>query len=227
MKNKLLIGTILPSITAFGLIGSGFSLWIFNESNEAKLTNQNVNVLFTQTVKSGNITLDGKTELILDQKQDNLDTGCYFIKNEETLIAKYSYNFLTSTTEESGYIDGVSDIKFITTITLSKELAKYVTFTHNNGKSSVYEDTSLNTFTHNEDNTVYTFTSLASNHKAFKENENLSISNISTTVFDWDNMYVNYTDNYPTTLEAYNIMVSELINNSTINVTYSAEAFIK
>ncbi len=222
MKNKLLIGTIIPSIASIGLIGSGFSLWVFNETNEAKLSNNNITIEFTQVVKCGSITLEGETSLVLDQKDDNLDNGCYFTcEDNQVLKAKYSYDF-TKSTSETGYIEKATDIKFTTTITLSDALASYITLDHTLGKESVYKDTSLNTWI--KDGTTYTFTSLASNHKAFDDS---SISSyVSTYIFDWSNLNVNYTENYPTSLDDYERMVS-LIKDTSISVTYSADAFIE
>ncbi len=225
MKNKLLIGTILPSVASIGLIGSGFSLWVFNESNEAKLTNNNIKIEFTQVVRCGDITIDGETQLVLDQKQDALSTGCYFESEEnDALIAKYSYDFSNTSSSDTGYIEDDTDIKFTTTIQISDALASYITFDHTLGKDTVYKDTSLNTWDISEDGTTYTFTSLASNHKAF-DDTNIS-SLVSTTVFDWDNVSVEYTENYPESLDEYEIMIS-LLNNTSISVTYSAETYIK
>ena len=225
MKNKLLIGTILPSVASIGLIGSGFSLWVFNETNEAKLTNNNIKIEFTQVVRCGDITTHGETQLVLDQKHDVLSTGCYFESEEDdALIAKYSYDFSKTSSNEAGYIENDSDIKFTTTIQISDALASYVTFDHTLGKDSVYKDTSLNTWTSSNDGTTYTFTSLASNHKAF-DDTNIS-SLVSTTVFDWDNVSAEYTENYPQSLDEYETMIS-LLNNTSITVTYSAEAYIK
>lgn len=225
MKNKLLIGTILPSVASLGIIGSGFSLWVFNESNETKLTNSNIKIEFTQVVRCGEITINGETQLVLDQKHDTLSTGCYFDNEEDNaLIAKYSYDFSKTSSSDTGYIENDSDIKFTTTIQVSDALASYVTFDHTLGKDSVYKNTTSNTWSSSEDGTTYTFTSLASNHKAF-DDDNVS-SVISTTVFDWDNVSVEYTENYPTSLEEYERMIS-LLNNTSITVTYSAEAYIK
>lgn len=54
MKKKLFIGTLIPLLTCIATIGSGFSLWIFSDSNEAS-TDGSINTSVTGVVESANV----------------------------------------------------------------------------------------------------------------------------------------------------------------------------
>ncbi len=202
MKKKLFIGTIVPSIAALGVIGSGFALWIFDDSNTATGTGS-VNLTVEKAVSVGSIEVTGSTLLKLDQSVTELNSkglGAHFvIGNNETAHQKATYTFSSDDDYVIGYEEGNTDITFTTTITVPTALNEYVTLSAENlSKSS----------------NVYTYTFKAS------EVENFDVN--SQVMFDFADVKVAYAEGKePSSLTAYKEF-KDAVKDCTISVNYSA-----
>lgn len=69
MKRKLFIGTIIPLLAAFAVIGSGFSLWIFDDSYKVEESSK-VAITTIDALTAGNI-------LVYGNSKTNLNKGTY------------------------------------------------------------------------------------------------------------------------------------------------------
>ena len=222
MKKKLFIGTVLPSIAALAVIGSGFSLWIFNDSNSVKTTGS-VGIDVTNVAKIGTLTVTGEdTYLNFDQlntvtnPSNPKGTGLTFKSEADGELQKVSYTKDGSATYYTDYEAGVTDITFTTTIVVPANLAKYIDLSYSvkNLKDGV--SVSFGSEQDSGSKTSYTLEVKASQMSSFD-------STNGTDIFDWDNMSATYvTANYPDTLEKYKTMRSELGVGSESSLAFSA-----
>lgn len=156
MKKKLLIGTILPTLAAAAVIGSGFALWVFEADVRTSTIQENVTKDITQLVKVGEIDPADAFKIVFDQTDATRPTG---FKNSNGIAAtgitfdfgnganvkKYAeYRAPKSTlgthkdkSEENHFsdtVDGVIGYEFSVTITLPSTLASYVDFSFGDKK---------------------------------------------------------------------------------------------
>ena len=153
MKKKLFIGTILPSIAALAVIGSGFSLWIFNDSSSVEATGS-VGINVTKVLDIKNSTIDvlhnadtdtlNPCKLQFDQTSNALNginpngTGLTWL-NAQT--AKFKLVDPTDKDYATAFDDSVK-YTFTTTITVSSTLNSYVSFAFNTAATSTTAVTS-------------------------------------------------------------------------------------
>ncbi len=139
MKKKLLIKTFIPLLACFATIGSGFSLWIFSDTNSVSEEGV-IKINTTKVVGIGDITVTNKetSKIILDQKNILNDSstyelnpeskGCY-IENPQDV----SYKFDSSKYEAYGdfvigFDSNETDLIFTTIIKIPAEIYKYIGF---------------------------------------------------------------------------------------------------
>ena len=67
MKKKFLVGSLLPVLAGAAVVGSGFSLWFFNNTTATEAQN-NLNKDVTQLVEIGTITVADNFTVVFDQK---------------------------------------------------------------------------------------------------------------------------------------------------------------
>ena len=67
MKKKFLIGSLLPVLAGAAVVGSGFSLWFFNNTT-ARATQDNLSKNVTQLVEIGTITVADNFTVVFDQE---------------------------------------------------------------------------------------------------------------------------------------------------------------
>lgn len=119
MKRKFLIGSVIPSIFALGVVGSGFSLWIFNEESSITSENNKVSIITENVVTAGNILVYGDTYgastsdayskctyLNFDQKKCDLNpngTGLTF-QNTSGDFQTEAYYLWTDSSEVASYL---------------------------------------------------------------------------------------------------------------------------
>lgn len=140
MKKKLFVGTIIPVLASVATIGSGFSLWIFNDSNNTSEEGV-ININTTKVVGIGDITVTNKdtSKIILDQKNKengSTDTyklnpdakGCY-IENPQDVSYKFDVNKYEAYKDFIiGFDSNETDLIFTTIIKIPVEVYKYVGF---------------------------------------------------------------------------------------------------
>lgn len=69
MKKKFLIGSMLPALVGAAIVGSGFSLWFFNNTTTTESQN-NVNKNVTQLVEIGTITVADDFTVVLIKRRE-------------------------------------------------------------------------------------------------------------------------------------------------------------
>ena len=140
MKKKLFVGTIIPLLASIATIGSGFSLWIFNDSNNVSEEGV-ININTTKVVGIGDITVTNKetSKIILDQKStENGSTstyklnpnakGCY-IENPQDVSYKFDVNKYEAYKDFIiGFDSNETDLIFTTIIKIPAAVYKYVGF---------------------------------------------------------------------------------------------------
>lgn len=152
MKKKLLIGTILPTLAAAAVIGSGFALWVFDNEVETSKVQDGVTHDITQLVKVGKIDKASAFKIQFDQTAKTRPAG--FDKVEATGIsfvfgdgakkyAEYVASESTLGTHKDGStenhfssdtVNGVIGYEFSVTLSLPSTLASYVDFSFGNEK---------------------------------------------------------------------------------------------
>ena len=217
MKKKLFIGTVLPTIAALGVIGSGFSLWIFSDSNSVTkpgsvgVTVTNVldlkdNTVITVTNENGALELDQTKSTTNPQgKGANWST---------VQSATFKSNAAMGADYEVVWGEKVK-ITFTTTITVPQAVASHIELS-----SAVYT-TGWSSTTDASDNTVYTYTF---DTTSLNTSSWTATSIPETTIFDFANVTVSYVSE-PTALSDYQTMRTDC-NDKTISVSYLAKATI-
>ena len=210
MKKKFLLGTMVPALAAAAVIGSGFSMWVFDA-----LETENSNQVFGQTTISqfaqvGNIKEASKITVKFDQTVDGRKTAT----NNQSVSTKYADGITLSfdgntkaaiytapTNDGLDYLERALKCDFTTTIKITKALSEYVVLTYDN-----------NVLTGTEGVYKYEFS------KSKVEN--------TTTVFDWKKLVLTYaTDKEPKNVTDYKAL-KNVIDASTISVTYKAAVSI-
>lgn len=209
MKKKFLLGTMVPALAAAAVIGSGFSLWVFDaltKTNDAQAMEKTI----TQFAQIGEIKEASKITITFDQTADGRKTAT----GNQSVSTKYAEGITLSYANETkaaiytaptndglDYLNGVLKCDFTTTITISEDLNKYLVLTYNGD-------------TLTSDAGVYTYKFSKTQVEA------------TTTVFDWEKLALKYaTGNEPTNVTDYK-KLQEAVNNSTITVTYNATVSI-
>ena len=119
MKRKFLIGSVIPLVFALGVVGSGFSLWLFNEDSSITSDNNKVSIITENVVTAGNILVYGDTYgastadayskctyLNFDQKKCDLNpngTGLTF-QNTSGDFQTEAYYLWTDSSEVANYL---------------------------------------------------------------------------------------------------------------------------
>ena len=238
MKKKLFIGTVLPTIAALGVIGSGFSLWIFSDSNSATAEGS-LSTNVENVVTIGNLTNNytkgtNAMTLVFDQSKNVVDSEgtatatlntrgeSVHFDNDATINAAekvtYTWNADNKHGDESYQIDyeeGKTEVTFTTTITVPSDIASYVTLS--------YTDSLGQTMSTSDEGLTYTYTILASQISDFSTAKATGI-----VVFNWENMSVSYKNGKePTNLTDYKTMKSKVEAAGSITTAYSAVVSIK
>ena len=244
MKKKLLIGTILPSIAALAVIGSGFSLWIFNDSSSVETTGS-VGINVTKVLDITNSTIrviNTESNLIFNQSKSDLNPkgdGLRWALNNEY----YSTSWLIGvfmigdpTGDNATAYDDSVNYTFTTTITLSKVLASYVKLTfdkslavdQNNWINGDWTDGVVNA--DDNDSVTYKYTFDSKNTLQISEKSDLGFQ----TIFSFALVTPTYqTGMEPTTLgtsdeteHSYLKMLKD-VKGESISVTYEVKATIE
>ena len=221
MKKKLFIGTVLPTVAALGVIGSGFSLWIFEGSNSVETTGS-VGITVTNVAKIGTLAVTGEnTYLNLDQKTTTLNSKAegplFKFKGADTALQTVTYTKDSSQTYYVDYENGVTNITFTTTITVPCALAKYVDLSSSltyYGQTVSFTKTQADA---SKDDAVYVFTIDAD---AIYTNKSAFDSTNGVEVFNWNLVSASYT-NEPKTLTDYETMLTA-VKDLTISAKYEA-----
>lgn len=232
MKKKLFIGTVLPTVAALGVIGSGFSLWIFSDTNHVEKSGSiGVTVENVLNIAKSTITIENESTSKLNFDQTALTTG-----NDNRPANPNGTGLtwtnpqaatLTSGTLESNYeVDWADNVKltFTTTIKVPTAVANYVEFAFTKGTGTTWdcgtfssEDTLTNsgfsTYTYTIDTDTLSTTDWTS-------------GNLDVKFFDFDKVTASYkTSKEPESLTAYQAMRTA-VKDSTISVDYAVKAEI-
>lgn len=137
MRRKLLVGTILPILTAGAIIGSRFSLWIFDTTGTNN--QQAVKKELAQFTQVGEISLGSKITFNFDQSQKyrqdhNIESdkdakGIYLtyekLSEDSEVAASKEVKYDTySGSKETSY-------QLTTQLTISNDLAQYIVVSYN------------------------------------------------------------------------------------------------
>ena len=76
MKRKLFIETIIPIVATFAVIGSGFSLWIFDDSYSSQISSD-ISINTIDALTAGNV-------LVYGNSKTNLNKGTYINFDQST-----------------------------------------------------------------------------------------------------------------------------------------------
>lgn len=206
MKKKFLIGSMLPALVGAAIVGSGFSLWFFNNTATTESQN-NVNKNVTQLVEIGTITVADDFTVVFDQKtrttnlaNAGLAAEGIFVDFGSSTNKVAQYN---KATEGEDIIAGSTKVVFTTKIELTNGLDEYV---------KVAYDSENFTYSATAHSFTYSLT--------FESN-----TATEAMVFDWEKVAFSYAENKePKNKEAYKSF-KDLVNhtNTKINVTYTAE----
>lgn len=132
IKNKFFIGTVIPTIVALGVVGSGFSVWYFGEQDIVEAS-RDISIKIEDAAEIGSISFTGDSTLVLDSTTNG--EGVYFKGAGEKTSLGYAdqLNVMYNVKEGSTpVIEGVSDIKFTTTFSVSDKLDTYIDFDFTN-----------------------------------------------------------------------------------------------
>lgn len=208
MKKKFLVGSLLPVLAGAAVVGSGFSLWFFNNTTETA-TQDNLSKNVTQLVEIGTITVADNFTVVFDQKNRTNDLA------NAGLAAKGIYvDFGSNTNKVAKYnkaVDGddiianSTKVVFTTKIELTNGLDELVKVAY---KTS---DSATNAFTY--DGTSHSFSYALEFDSTIAED---------AMVFDWEKVVLTYV-NEPknkTEYEAFKTKVNAA--DTKINVTYTA-----
>ena len=209
MKKKFILGTMVPALAAAAVIGSGFSLWVFDaltKTNDAQAMEKTI----TQFAQIGEIKEASKITITFDQTADGRKTAT----GNQSVSTKYAKGITLSYANETkaaiytaptndglDYLNGVLKCDFTTTIKITENLAEYLVLKYD-GK----------VLTGNAGTYTYEFT---------KEQEEAT-----TTVFNWEKLVLTYaTGKEPTNVETYKELKT-VVETSTISVVYNATVSI-
>ncbi len=215
MKKKFLVGSLLPVLAGAAVVGSGFSLWFFNNTKETAGQN-NLSKNVTQLVEIGTIEVADDFTVVFDQETRENDLanaglaqkGIYVDFGSKTnKVAKY-----IKVTNGADIIENSTKVVFTTTIKLTNGLDEFVKVAY---KTS---DSASEDFTYDK----------ASHSFSYVLEFDSTIAD-DAMVFDWTKVVFNYavteagTKKEPTTKALYETFKNLVANEATeINVTYTA-----
>ena len=200
MKKKFLVGSLLPVLAGAAVVGSGFSLWFFNDTaitNKSQDLSKNV----TQLVAIGTIEKADKVTITFDQKTRN--TSLTKLPTAEGITVKSGTNSkakYTSPTEDNvgDIFDNETSVEFVTKIEVTEALADYIVLSYN----STAVDYAGGAYTIKQ---VFDFS-----------------TNPDDMVFDWEKVKIDYaTGKEPANKGAYTTFKG-IVDSATITVTYTA-----
>lgn len=200
MKKKFLVGSLLPVLAGAAVVGSGFSLWFFNDTATTnKLQDLSKNV--TQLVAIGTIETADEVTITFDQKTRTTSlTTLPAAKGITVNTGANSKAKYTSPTEDNvgDIFDNETSVEFVTKIEVTEALADYIVLSYNSTAVD-YADK------------AYTI------KKVFDSN-----TNADEMVFDWKKVTIDYAaGKEPANKEAYKTF-KDIVNSATITVTYTA-----
>ena len=210
MKKKLFIGTVLPTVAALGVIGSGFSLWIFSDSNSVK-NDGSIGVAVTNVLTLTNTTIEvtNKESCVLNFDQTALDSA------NETRPANPNGKGLTwsdaqtatfkSGTNESYEVDWAENVKltFTTTIKVPTAMANYISLTSTQDFGTLGAEDSTNSATNGY--TTYTYTFNSTDKATELGTSSWTSGNLNVSMFDFNKISASYKTE-PTSLTEYKDM---------------------
>lgn len=221
MKKKFLVGSLLPVLAGAAVVGSGFSLWFFNETEEH--AGQTVSANVTQLVKVGSVEAASEFTIVFDQTAEGRGDkalngipaakGIYLDWGTDEASAKKQAVY-TSPDSDSGAIDSDDNVhvKFVTVIKASDvKILEYVKLTYESSTVDEYK------VVENAVDGTYTITQYFEHDTA-----------AGSKVFDWGTTakfdYKNGKE--PSTSESYKNFY-KLVHNATFTVTYTATVVSK
>ena len=213
MKKKFLIGSLLPVLAGAAVVGSGFSLWFFNNTKTS--VEQTLDKKVTQVVAVGNITKADDFAIVFDQTtagRTALNLGASTAAADGIAIdwnGKTNKTAVYTSVNDNGKgeidHDGTIYFSFTTTITITNTSTK--------GKLENYLNiayTGAKTSTHTADSNTYQF--------VLADNE---------ATFDWENVTFTYVDGKePKSYAEYNDF-KDVVTNATIQVEYRVDVLSK
>lgn len=208
MKKKFLVGSLLPVLAGAAVVGSGFSLWFFNNTTvTAEQNDLSKNV--TQLVEIGTITVADNFTVVFDQKTRTNDlanaglatNGIYVDFGSNTnKVAKYN-----RATDGEDIIADSTKVVFTTKIELTNGLDALVKVAYKTSDSATKD------FTY--DGTSHSF--------SYVLEFDSTIAN-DAMVFDWEKVVLTYV-NEPKNKTEYEEFKAKVTAAATkINVTYTA-----
>ena len=199
MKKKFLVGSLLPVLAGAAVVGSGFSLWFFNDTattNKSQDLSKNV----TQLVAIGTIETADEVTITFDQKTRT--TSLTKLPAAEGITVNPGANSKAKYTSPTGdVVDRVTtetSVEFVTKIEVTEALANYIVLSYNSTNVG-YEGG------------AYTI------KQVFDSN-----TNADEMVFDWEKVKIDYvTGQEPADKDAY-LAFKGIVDSATITVTYTA-----
>ncbi len=161
MKKKLFVGTIVPSVAALSVIGSGFALWIFDNNTVANESG-NVQIEVTDAAEIGEIVKSYSSELVFDQPSSTSNSkgkGVYFTGEAKWgNKSQYYTNCLSGvykfSDDKNEISDDKTDLVFTVSIKLGDKISKYVNIDFTNWTHYYGNGLTIN---HKDDVFSYTF----------------------------------------------------------------------
>lgn len=208
MKKKFLVGSLLPVLAGMAVVGSGFSLWFFNNTTATE-TQNNLNKDVTQLVEIGTITVADNFTVVFDQKTRTNDlanaglaaNGIYVDFGSNTnKVAKYN-----RAVDGEDIIADSTKVVFTTKIELTNGLDELVKVAYKTSDSATKD------FTY--DGTSHSFSYVLEFDSTITDD---------TMVFDWEKVVLTYV-NEPKNKTEYETFKTKVTDAATkINVTYTA-----
>lgn len=214
MKKKFLIGSLLPVLAGAAVVGSGFSLWFFN--NTWTKQDQTLSQKVTQVVAIGNITTADDFTVVFDQTTAGREalhleastaaadgiTIDWAGKTNKTAV------YTSVNDNGNGEIDHDDDkiyFSFTTTITITNtstkgKLENYLNIAYAGAKTS----------THTDGSNTYQF---------------VLVDNEAT--FDWTKVTFTYVDGKEPSSYAEYKDFKDVVTNATIKVEYRVDVLSK
>lgn len=216
MKKKFLKGSLLPVLAGAAVIGSGFSLWFFADSETTQDFVPEKHI--TQVVALGDITNSDNFTIVFDQ----------------TAAGRKALGLESSTAEANGI--------YINWLGKTNKAAKYASV-NDNGQDEIDHETGANakiyfvfsasiTVTNTGDTKLEEYFDIAYNGAKSSTREAGSntykiVLNDNVDTFDWEQVTFSYaTGKEPANYEQYNAF-KKAVTNANIKVTYKVEVLSK
>ncbi len=205
---KIVVKGLLPLMMGTAIIGSGFSIWIFNDSKVEQT--QTISKEITQVAGVGSLEAADAMKIVFDQTSSKrTEIGVTSSAAANGITVQYAdgadttatYTKIGSTPNENGEVDEGDPIyhQFTTTITVTGDLANYITIGYDVASATVTSTSGVWTI-------------------KLAENEN---------DFDWTKVNINYaTGKEPSKLDEYKTLRTA-VNAATITAKYTVEVLSK